>query len=115
LIKQLFSAIRVKNNYEIKRILDSGISKDIKGEHGASLLLIAVLDSNTDLVKSLVERVPTSIVLRGFRLSPLLGAIIRHDWNTAEMLIKAGADPNQPDFNLSTPLILTQWVSAVRR
>lgn len=110
------SAIAAAQKGEIlllERLEQAGLGLGLSDEGGRTPLLVAVQEENLQTVNFLIDRDPVKETINRFteaeRITPLAAALLDRNFDLADQLIEAGADPNV-DVEAGLPFL----VDAVR-
>ncbi len=91
----LFSAAAASNMVEFQRLLDAGVDPNEVNAAGAAILLMAVKDSNVEIVKALLAAgADPNTLVNAAGATILLRAIDTNHVEIVRALLAAGADPN---------------------
>ena len=89
----------------VMEILKAGCDKDIRDSVGATALHVAVYNTNTQVLKLLLDYGfdPNATITKN-GCTPLHNAVTANNPAAVRILLQYGADPDIKDFNGSTPL-----------
>ena len=106
---QAAEAIQARDNAELQRLLNAGVSINATGERGTTLLIWAIAMDYTEGVETLLSAgvSPEAKDIDGD--TPIAIAAANSSPSVLQSLIKAGANPNTPGRNGLTPLMLTAY------
>ena len=93
----LILAVEKDDKDEVRQLIAKGVSVDIINEYGKTPLIIAILNSNTDMVELLIELGAdiTKPNKKNMDIIPFILACKRGLNDIVKILISAGADVNQ--------------------
>lgn len=95
LAHQLFDAARTGDDATLTRYLDAGVPATLTNSGGDSLLMLAAYHGHARIVADFAARGVDVNAVNDKGQTPLAGVAFKGYAEVAEVLIKAGADPDQ--------------------
>ena len=100
---QLIEAVQKNNDYEVARLLQSGVNPNIRNALGMPLLDFAVYHGYTRIADLLISK--GALVNGDAQYIPLITAVKGNQLGMVKLLLSAKAAPNKQDKNGQTALM----------
>ncbi|KAF3063043.1 Ankyrin-1 [Trichoderma lentiforme] len=100
-----------EGHYKIaEALLRHGADPDFPEQDGQTALWLAVVHEWIDICRLLLaHKADPNLALKDNRITPLISAIINKNMELVKVLIKNGADVNQPLYNQCTPVYMATF------